>query len=226
MTLKSLFAAVLAAAVCVSCGQNQPAGGTRAGRRHARRGGGHHAHQARARQQQVELRLPEAPIESSRAAARTGDAALRVRRRRSPGCPAGGASAASAADVSDVPLAPKDARWTIFCATIADANHVETARGLKAALHQEDWHARVVHPARVRPEPACTTASTARSTSPPTPPRSKRAQVRPQEGRGASRRRTGAAVPRLPFRAAQCARPRVAARVEPCQRAARTRSGR
>jgi hypothetical protein len=152
MNLKSLLAALLAAAVCVSCGQSQPAGGQGQGKQRGDTLAGAAdttRAKSRSQQQQVELRLPEAPIDAPRATARTGDAAV------TPGAPAAitpaapaaptrGTSAAGGADVSDVPLAPKDARWTIFCATIADDNHVETARGLKAALMKKtdmrEWY--------------------------------------------------------------------------------------
>jgi hypothetical protein len=119
MTLKCLGGAIVAAVVCVSCGEKEPAssgqarsGKTLAGAADTTRAGAN---------KQGELRLPGAPVE--RPAPGTVGAA-----------PTAEVAAPKPADVSDMPLAPKDAQWTIYCATLRDENHVETSRALKAAL--------------------------------------------------------------------------------------------
>jgi hypothetical protein len=138
MTLKSLCAVLVAAAICVSCGQGKPAAQQGRGGGKTLAGAADTTRKKPGGAAQVELRLPDAPIEAPTAAARGAGAAA------APGATPAATASRGAADTSDIPLAPKDARWTIFCATVADENHVETARGLKAALMQRtgmrEWY--------------------------------------------------------------------------------------
>jgi hypothetical protein len=120
MTVKSLLAGLLAGVMCVSCGENQPAGGQGQSRGKTLAGAADMSKSGA--QKRGELRIPEAPI--VRPQADVGGSAAAA---PSSGAPLG-------ADLSDMPLAPKDAQWTIYCATVADPSHVETSRSLKAAL--------------------------------------------------------------------------------------------
>jgi hypothetical protein len=128
MTKKSLLAGLLAVTVCVSCGENDPSSAQKKSQDNQTLAGSADTAKAKPAAQNV-TRLPKAPIERPDAAAASPTA--------------GGAAAAAAAtptvgggtpDTSDMPQVPKEARWTIFCATLADPDHVNTSRKLKAAL--------------------------------------------------------------------------------------------
>lgn len=118
MTLKSLLVSLLAGMMCASCGPTDSSAGdargnkTLAGAADTSKGS-----------RQGEVRIPVAPADRSSPDSVAGGAA-----------PNAAAQTGGSADLSDIPLAPKDARWTIYCATVADESHVETSRGLKAAL--------------------------------------------------------------------------------------------
>jgi hypothetical protein len=115
MIVKSIAVAVIAGLLCVSCGPKDPAAAT-GGKSGKTLAGAADTTKAPARKG-GEVRLPGAPVErvsDAQAATATGGANL--------------------PDTSDMPLAPKDAQWTIYCATVPDQNHVETSRALKAAL--------------------------------------------------------------------------------------------
>ncbi len=117
MKLKLLAAGVLAGMVCASCGPKESAKGpgevrggkTLAGAADASKGAG----------RKGELRIPDAPVERPASPGGLADAVVPV---------------VAPTDTSDVPLAPKDARWTVYCATVSDLGHVETSRALKATL--------------------------------------------------------------------------------------------
>jgi hypothetical protein len=144
MTVKSLLAGLLASllvTVCVSCGANDPSSAQKKSQNQTLAGSADTAKAKPAAQNEV--RLPQAPVE------RPVDAAAA----------AGGAGAAAAAaakptvgssagpDTSDMPQVPKEARWTIFCTTLSDPDHVNTSRKLKSALVEKtklrEWY--IVH---------------------------------------------------------------------------------
>ncbi len=128
--MKSLMASVLVTIVCASCAQDpnapQSSGKTLAGAADTSKAPAN-------KQQGAQVRLPDAPIERAATPAGAQGAAV--------------AAAPKAADTSDMPIAPKDAQWTIYCATIEDANHVETSRMIKKKLVQDtalrEWY--IVH---------------------------------------------------------------------------------
>jgi hypothetical protein len=144
----SLLAGLMAAAlvcVSVSCGSNESAAKQGQQRGNTLAGAADTTSKSRGKQAQGELRLPDAPIVAAPAqppagGVATGTAAMS---RGATGAPASltqppaaapAAAPAGPTDISDVPLAPKEAQWTIFCASLADPSHVETSRALKAAL--------------------------------------------------------------------------------------------
>ena len=131
MTLKSLVAGLLAGVLCVSCGRKDPgtaAAGSKSGKTLA---GAADTSKQKSRTQ-GEVRLPGAPVVPAPDASSDNATGANT------------AAAANAADLSDMPLAPKDAQWTIYCATLADPDHVTTSRGLKAALikrtNMREWY--------------------------------------------------------------------------------------
>jgi hypothetical protein len=105
-----------------------------------------------------EVRIPNAPIErpTPNAAATSGvaaspagtPAAIAGPQRQTAAAQQSPAAAAAQAqqpsNMSDMPLAPKDAQWTIYCATISDADHMKTSRDLRTALVQRtglrEWY--------------------------------------------------------------------------------------
>lgn len=118
MTARMLLLSLVAGSMCVSCGSDAPPG-SEANRRETLVGTADASKKSTAQQADREVRLPAAPIERP---AVDGDA-FGV-----------GPAAPASADTSDMPLAPKDAQWTIYCATLAGPDHVETSRSLKSAL--------------------------------------------------------------------------------------------
>src|SRR5688572_6963110 len=120
MMVKSIAAGIVAGLMCVSCGPNDPGAAARGQGSGKTLAGAADTTKSRAKKQ-GELRIPNAPIERVATAGGMGQATA------SP-------TASAVTDVSDMPLAPKDAQWTIFCATIADPNHIEISRALKTAL--------------------------------------------------------------------------------------------
>jgi len=133
MTVKTLLLGVVTGSMCVACSSNPNAGA--AGERQRDTLVGAADTTKKGRPGGREMRLPAAPIGQAVAGGggldSFGGAEL-------PASPAG------AADTSDMPLAPKDAQWTIFCATLADPSHVETSKALKSALIQRtgmrEWY--------------------------------------------------------------------------------------
>jgi hypothetical protein len=136
MTVKSLLASVLAATLCISCGGNDPSSAQKKSQNNQTLAGA--ADTAKAKPAaQSEQRVPQAPVERPNAAGGAVAAAAQP-------------SAGSAApDTSDMPQVPKEARWTIFCATLNDPDHINSSRQLKTALIQKtkmrEWY--LVHEA-------------------------------------------------------------------------------
>ena len=139
MTVKSLAVGVLAGALCVSCGPNDPnaaqargGGKTLAGAADASKAG---------KASQGVVRIPDAPLVRPPAAA-AGNPSMPPSIDQAPA-----AAAPRAADLSDVPPAPKDAQWTLFCATIGGPDHVQISRALKSSLikrtSMREWY--IVH---------------------------------------------------------------------------------
>lgn len=127
MTTRLLVAGLLAGVMCMSCVQNDQDARNSNQKQTTLAGTADKSKNKLAGQ--GEVRIPDAPI----AAPAPGESGSQTN-----------TNTAAKADLSDVPLAPKDAKWTVFCATIADANHVETSRGLKDALIQRtgmrEWY--------------------------------------------------------------------------------------
>jgi hypothetical protein len=142
MTWRTLLVSLVAGGLCAACGSNQNAGGAGGGERQRETLAGA-ADTTRkpkdaAREVGGDVRVPAAPAarpDHVAGAAATGGGEA----------PAGGAAAA--ADVSDMPLAPKDAQWTVFCASLGGSQHVELSKVLKKKLIQDtgmrEWY--IVH---------------------------------------------------------------------------------
>ena len=130
MTIRTLLLSLIAGSVCVACGAGQ--GGQ------ARRdtlAGTADTTKKPGRAEDREVRLPVAPITAS-VATDAGDGFGPPDSLEGPaGAAADDPSApAAVADTSDMPLAPKDAQWTIYCATLAGPDHMATTRALKTSL--------------------------------------------------------------------------------------------
>lgn len=118
MTVKTLLLGVVAGSMCLSCGSDAEQGAD-----------------DRLRRDQMELRRPEAPIAppGGAAAAASSPAAASIENPR-----------ADSADESEMMLAPKDAQWTIYCATLAGDDHIAMAKALRKSLVERtgmrDWN--------------------------------------------------------------------------------------
>ena len=158
MTTRTLLLSLIAGAICVSCGPNaqQGAGGGQA--RRDTLAGAADTTKKQSRSADREVRLPQAPISSASSAAATSSdptAGFGARTTSPPPPPAAPTPAAAAAaqpnaaDIADVPLAPKEAQWTIYCATLGGPDHMATAKALKKSLIQRtgmrEWY--LVHEA-------------------------------------------------------------------------------
>jgi hypothetical protein len=151
MTVKSLLAGLLAVTVCASCGENDPSSAQKKSQNNQTLAGSADTAKAKpaaAAAAQNQVRLPQAPIERPDASGTSGTS----------GASGAGAAAAAAAatptaggsgapDTSDMPQVPKEARWTIYCTTLPDPDHVNTSRRLKAALVEKtklrEWY--IIH---------------------------------------------------------------------------------
>jgi hypothetical protein len=140
MKVKSIRAILLIGAMCASCVENKTEpSNARGGKTLA---GTADTTKADAKAQ-GEVRLPQAPIVVARPAVDADK----------PDAPAAANVASAAAgtsadaDTSDIPLAPKDAQWTLLCTTFSTPDHIEASRELKATLiaksGMREWY--IVH---------------------------------------------------------------------------------
>lgn len=143
MSTKRLLLGLVVGSMCVSCGSGTPQDGAGRGRRDTLAGTADTTKKP-ARNEDREVRLPQAPITPSAAPGDPYDdpatGAL--------GGPAIGidppAQAPADAGAPEMPLAPKEAQWTIYCATVGGGDHMAMAKALKASLIQNtgmrEWY--------------------------------------------------------------------------------------
>jgi hypothetical protein len=157
MNVRTLLLAVISASVCASCGSDAPQQGAAAKPRRDTLAGTADTTKKTSRKGGREVRLPQAPIAAPLAA--SGGAATAAGTSGAPDAIGGSPIAASIdaeptaptppaaaaePDLAGVPLAPKEAEWTIYCATLRGDDHIAMAKALKKSLIQKtamrEWY--------------------------------------------------------------------------------------
>ena len=147
MILRTSLVSLVAAGLCAACGSNQDGGAAKGDRQRETLVGAADTTRKGSAAAGGEVRIPTAPAQrpDAAAAAGAGPYAGAPDPYAAPAEPP--AAGAAGADLGDVPLAPKDAEWTIFCASLSNPGHAEMSRALKKSLIQRtgmrEWY--IVH---------------------------------------------------------------------------------